>query len=351
MSLSGGGSRAAALAYDTLEQLKSTPDGRPGKNLLDDVAVISSVSGGSVTAAYFGLYGPSKLDQFKKIFLDPSNHNMAQLASIALDPVNLFQAIFDGYPRIDALVKFLNEKLYHGAQFSKLLKRKYPYVILNATDMGSGQIFAFTPQNFNNICSDLSSVPVAVGVAASAATPVLLSPVTLRDYFYPHCPGSPPAESWIGDTLHSAHAPYLHPKNFAAATFANALRHGHALPHRQKAYPDIRYVHLLDGGLDDNLGVQSLERVVASPYGEPPVFGAISVGALRRIVVITVRARERMPNVLDKEAETPGVVPGINAVINLPLDAGTSSMAAAKDDLIREMKQAIGDARKLEEKR
>src|SRR5256885_552369 len=55
LSLSGGGLRAAAFAHGVLSALASvnTPTGY----LLDDVALISSVSGSSLTSAYYGLYG------------------------------------------------------------------------------------------------------------------------------------------------------------------------------------------------------------------------------------------------------------------------------------------------------
>src|SRR5210317_663738 len=59
LTFSGGGTRAAAFSYGVMEKLKTTTimvDGQP-RRLLDEVDVISSVSGGSFTAAYFGLFG------------------------------------------------------------------------------------------------------------------------------------------------------------------------------------------------------------------------------------------------------------------------------------------------------
>ena len=59
LAFSGGGTRAAALSYGVLEELRKTPVGPPGNEhrLLDDVGLISSVSGGSFTAAYYALWG------------------------------------------------------------------------------------------------------------------------------------------------------------------------------------------------------------------------------------------------------------------------------------------------------
>src|SRR4051794_33018478 len=60
MSFSGGGMRAAALAYSVRDELAGytyvAANGRR-RSLLDDVQIVSSTSGGSVTAAYFALHG------------------------------------------------------------------------------------------------------------------------------------------------------------------------------------------------------------------------------------------------------------------------------------------------------
>ena len=59
LAFSGGGTRAAAFSYGVLKELSETELGRGGQKyrLSDEVDVITSVSGGSFTAAYFGLYG------------------------------------------------------------------------------------------------------------------------------------------------------------------------------------------------------------------------------------------------------------------------------------------------------
>src|SRR6202008_2238257 len=69
LSLSGGGLRAAAFSYGVLDALGKikTRDG----DLLDDVRLISSVSGSSLTSAYFGLYGREGLAEFRGQVLLP----------------------------------------------------------------------------------------------------------------------------------------------------------------------------------------------------------------------------------------------------------------------------------------
>jgi NTE family protein len=71
VAFSGGGSRAAALAYGVLEELRDSGIviERRSERLLDEVDTISSVSGGSFTSAYYGLYGDRIFDDFEKVFL------------------------------------------------------------------------------------------------------------------------------------------------------------------------------------------------------------------------------------------------------------------------------------------
>lgn len=71
LAFSGGGTRAAALSYGVLKALRDTPIKSEGKSkrLLDEVGNISAVSGGSFTAAYYGLHGDRTFDRFEEAFL------------------------------------------------------------------------------------------------------------------------------------------------------------------------------------------------------------------------------------------------------------------------------------------
>ena len=68
VSLSGGGTRAAALSYGILQELRDTTYSQNGKEqrLLDEIDYISSVSGGSFTAAYYSLYGDRIFEDYEK---------------------------------------------------------------------------------------------------------------------------------------------------------------------------------------------------------------------------------------------------------------------------------------------
>ena len=70
LSFSGGGTRAAAFSFGVLTELDRARSGsNRAKTLLDRVDFISGVSGGSVTAAYFGLKKRAALEDFRERFL------------------------------------------------------------------------------------------------------------------------------------------------------------------------------------------------------------------------------------------------------------------------------------------
>ena len=70
VAFSGGGTRAAAFSYGVLEKLRDTWLVINGEEtrLLDEIDVISSVSGGSFTAAYYGLYGDRMIEDQEEAF-------------------------------------------------------------------------------------------------------------------------------------------------------------------------------------------------------------------------------------------------------------------------------------------
>ena len=335
MSFSGGGSRAAALALFVLQELRRHSDGEPGRTLLDDVVVVSSVSGGSVTAAQFGLFGAAGLDRLLPDFL--ALDNMATLEWQAANPVTWVRLVSGRYTRVQVVRDLFDRQLFHGATFAQMVRPGAPMVILNATDMGSGEVFAFTAERFNDICSDLSALPVSVGVAASSAVPIVLSPVDLRNDAV-GCTGNLPPAQWISDMLNKRYPRYLDVEELKRARYANALRHG------PDAYRPIDYLHLLDGGLADNVGAHSLLDVLTSPHGSLRMLNAINTGNVRRVVVIEVNARSDPSNSLSTQPETPGVLSMVNSVISNPIDAATAGNATELRTLLSELRDAASNA-------
>ena len=76
LAFSGGGTRAAAMSYGVMQELRDTLIDVDGKSVrvLDEVDAISSVSGGSFTAAYYGLYRDRLFTDYESEFLRQSVH-------------------------------------------------------------------------------------------------------------------------------------------------------------------------------------------------------------------------------------------------------------------------------------
>src|ERR1700735_1619678 len=69
LSFSGGGTRAAAFSFGVLTEMERTPVRGASVSMLDRIDFISGVSGGAVTAAYYGLRKRAALDDFRERFL------------------------------------------------------------------------------------------------------------------------------------------------------------------------------------------------------------------------------------------------------------------------------------------
>ena len=174
LSFSGGGTRAASFAYGVLEELAKTEvviDGKK-RRLLDEVDAISSVSGGSFTSGYYGLFGDRIFEDFEEKFLK-KNIQGALLVQNLLRPVSWFSLFSPYYGRSDIAAKYYDKHVFDGGTFGDILSRKGPMIIINTTDITLGSLFYFSQSSFNMICSDLSSYKVARAAAASSAVPVV----------------------------------------------------------------------------------------------------------------------------------------------------------------------------------
>jgi len=249
VSFSGGGTRAAAFAYGVLEELRDTQvtiEGRKSR-LLNEVDWISSVSGGSFTAGYYGLFGDRVFEDFETRFLKKDVEG-ALIVRAYVNPINWFRLLSPTFGRSDLAAEYYDEHIFHGGTFGDLAARKGPMILMNATDPISGVRVGFSQDTFDVICSDLSPFPVARAAAASSAVPVLLSAITLKNYAG-SCGFQMPEylEKFLRDPDPTRQRFHL----------VNDIRH----------YLDAeqtRYLHLVDGGVSDNLGLRGfLERILA----------------------------------------------------------------------------------------
>lgn len=299
MAFSGGGTRAAALAYGVLQEMRDTKvmiDGRP-RRLLDEIDVISSVSGGSFTAAYFGLFGDRIFEDFEEAFLRRDVEG--QLIRGLLNPAEWFSQT----GRTEMAVRYYEEAVFHGATFADLKKRQgAPLILINASDLGYGVRLSFVQEYFNLLCSDIASFPVARAVTASSAVPVLFNPVVVRNY--PDCKQGEPA--WL----------------VAAERRARGDPDMTEVVRGLKSYfkTDKRdYAHLVDGGITDNLGLRAIYEVMEIAGGPVVMLQKRGRPTPRRVVIISVNASTDPEPEMDASNEQPSLMETVNAMSDVQL--------------------------------
>jgi predicted acylesterase/phospholipase RssA len=299
LTFSGGGTRAAAFAHGALLHLSTTDIGR-GRMLLDEVDCIAGISGGAFAAAYYGLFGKAGLATFHERFL--KRNIQVELAERVFNPANLVRLASPYFSRIDLAAELYDETVFERRTFKDLPTR--PLIILHATSMANGAPFEFTQDEFDFLGSDLGEFPVARAVAASSAFPFLLSPVSLRSYPTPD-----------GYSLPQDVADALESREDNQSRYHWAREHIDLMTPAPKAGQpaEEKWVHLLDGGLADNIGLRSILRAYdrsggflrqrinqARPLSEP--------GGLKRLVVIAINARTDPPEALSRRERSPGLV-------------------------------------------
>ena len=269
LTFSGGGTRAAALAYGVLLELDKTKTAS-GRSLLDEVDIISSVSGGSFLAMHYALHGKEGLPWFEENFL---RTNLQRKLGVAFWR-NVPRLMSPHFSRADLAAEVYDREVFHGKTFADVAKlHRRPFVIVNAAEIDIGTRFEFTQEQFDRICSDLQSFHVARAVAASSAVPVLFTPIRLRSYAGKCGYVEPP---WIAEALTRYST---QPMQYRAAW----ERHSYLDPQRQA-------LHLLDGGVADNLGVRTAIRALTSEEGEFSILPSIRANKVRRVAVIVVNA-------------------------------------------------------------
>ncbi|PSJ79727.1 patatin-like phospholipase family protein [Neisseria iguanae] len=306
LMFSGGGTRAAALGYGVLEQLHQQQVSINGqkKSLLENVDLVVGVSGGSVLAAYYSLHGADTIPSFYKRFL--RQNFQRKVIRQAFSSTNIPRLASPEFGRGDLLQEQFETYLFGKTTFEDLEKRrKGPFAMISATDMGIGERINFTQEYFDPMCLDLSKLRIARAVAASSAVPLVFAPLTLNNNGG-NCEYTPPKRVQTAiqkdkDTQQSITRKEV-AQNIAQYTDS-------------KTRP---YIHLLDGGLTDNLGMRSLLDMT-EVYSSNMLVQQMNTHKIKRIVVINVNAQNQINSNLDKTAAVPGIRDVVNAVIDIPI--------------------------------
>jgi NTE family protein len=270
---SGGGIRAAAVSYGVLCELAATPVADQ-RRMLDEVTTINAVSGGSFTAAYYCLYGDRIFADYEQLFLKRDVQDA--LIRRCLAPVNRVRLWSGYFGRSDLAAEYYDELLFHGATFGDLAKAgaARPFLVINATDISTSTPLQFTQDQFDLIGSDLSRYPISRAVAASSAVPLVFTPITLTNY---------------ADRVPAADA-FLLPPAGASDVFASYRAVLTEISHGYRDVAKHPYIHLMDGGLADNLALRNLLDGVTLSGGWKAVLERVRKRGITKLAIIVVNA-------------------------------------------------------------
>ena len=219
LALSGGGVRAAVFHLGVLARLAA--DG-----LLEQVTFISTVSGGSIVIGLvYGLGGnrwPDSMSYLASIV--PAAR--VRLTTTSIQRVAALETIRRPWLLVQGRAKVIADALQIEWGIVGQLKNvpREPRWVINATTYESGKNWRFMPQRMGDYVVGYvaePSIPLADAVAASAAFPGLIGSLVL-------------------DT-----------QKFTWSRYTS----GQLVPAEQ---PQLPKLHLWDGGVYDNLGVEAL---------------------------------------------------------------------------------------------
>ena len=304
LAFSGGGTRAAAFAYGVLETMAEVTVRWEGRELrlLDEIDTISSVSGGSFTAAYYGLFGDRIFEDYADKFL--YRDVQGKLTWSIFSPASWGKLGSSKFDRSDLAAEYYDEILFEGKTFGDIHARNGPRLQINATEIALGLQFTFEPAQFALICLDYSKFPVSRVVTASSAVPILFSSVILRNYA-----GTCPFE--------------FPPWAKAAQKSTDPTSRPHHLVKQMAKYADREqkpYIHLYDGGLSDNLGVRPFLNRLALSGNSWELAKVMGVVNTHRMLVIVVNAQSEMSHEFQQSDNNLSLGQAISASSSIPLN-------------------------------
>jgi NTE family protein len=331
VGMSGGGKRSAAYAYGALEGMRDmlVPTKAGPKPLLGEVDAIAGVSGGSFTAAYYGLYRDAAFGRFEQDFLYRDTE--AYIYGMYLLPWHWIWLVDPVAGTNDYMEGVYDRTMFHGATFGDLEKLGRPVIAIDATDISYGTPFLFTQESFDLLCSDLDAFPLARAVAASNGFPGLFSPVTLTNRAA-QCGGRKPG--WLRRVTQAQ-------RNDPLSRIGNqAVGAERYLDANQTAY-----VHLVDGGVSDNLalraGGSAMESISQSATG---VVSGGFVG-VRRVLVISIDGQGAQDTSVARRRDVGGIFSLFGLVSGAQIDRYNFETLTTVAQQLREVTAAIARTR------
>src|SRR5215217_6085835 len=200
------------------------------------------------------------------------------------------------------MAELLNEALFDRKTYGDLAAlRQRPMLIIHASDMATLSRFEFTQMQFDFLCSDLSQLPIADASAASAALPLVLSPISFKNYSN-NCRFEVPP--WLTKAKQGGRV---------GAQRANELL----------SYLDSEkrpYIHLLDGGLADNLALRGIIEGSGVQGSFEKLLIAAGLKGIKKFVILSVNA-ETAPDVMEFRSDhVPVVTKALSSLIDIPIN-------------------------------
>lgn len=319
LTFSGGGTRAAAFAFGVLEELRRTEVDIAGNRseLLDEVGYISGVSGGSFTALAYGLHGNRLFEDYPQRFL--YRDVQGEIVHRVLNPLNWPRLQSSGVGRSELAADYYDEILFENATFADLMHRPGPFISATSTDISTGARFAFTQSDFDLICSDLSQVKLSRAAATSSAVPIVLSPVTFNNYGG-NCGYQLPAwaeEARVGRIEEGR----LLQRSREMARFQDSA-----------ARP---YLHLVDGGIADNLGLRAILERFRGAQASQKFRQQLGLARLKRTMIVVVNARSEPGTSWDLHENGPGAFALLLQSLSVPIDRNSFEAIELLRDMLR----------------
>jgi hypothetical protein len=317
LALSGGGSRAAYFSGAVMLRLQQA---FPDLDLLQEVDVISAVSGGSLPAAYYAISRdrsarldsdpPPALRRHPKLRYDASTRELALLKALTPAEANAARAAFTDphdqrqFERLVAQQAVPSNRVWDAPTVRTLMARNYiarwfgnwfwpdNIVLYWFTAYDRSDIMAQTfadnlydvyPTGRDLTFRDINPERPYLILNATNATekveptdPEFGSVITFTDEDFRQRANSDLGSYSIGRAVAASSA-------FPVVFNFMTLRNYHPAAGK-------RYLHLFDGGTADNLGLTSLKRILLDERVNSP-------GRYRKIVVILVDASVRSKGV------------------------------------------------------
>ena len=305
LAFSGGGTRAAALSYGVLEELGNTYYEQDGHRLrlLDEVDRINSVSGGSFTAAYYGLFGDEIFEKFKNDFLYKDVEG--ELTGRVFNFFHLIGRQYHAVSRTEDAVNIYDQTIFRGKTFADLQRSDSPFILINSTDLTSHDQFVFSQNYFDFLCSDLSQFKVARAVAASSAVPILFEPILIENH--QTCNFQKPA--WLARAEQKA----LQENDLRLQELVKSLEF-----YLDPTTPP--YVTLVDGGVTDNLGLRAILSNIMLFEGTAELDNIMQQSPqIKHVVVLVVNASTTTVTDIGISTVMPSFADILNAVTDIQL--------------------------------